>query len=141
MVTLHSSETTCCITISSENTSYLFLESSLLAVATYIKRKGEFHNVHLPTLRFHGGLTKVKGTPLKEILSNNHSCTYNFLSLLFEKQNIEYISSVLTDRTYEMNIKSHMESYVTGYGIANSSSTALWNIHKRNTIHTNINQR
>ena len=115
-------------TLPSENTSYLFLESSLLPISTFIKTKGEFHNVHMPALLFYAGLTKVKGTPLEEILSNNHSCTYNFLSLLFETQNIEYISSVLTDRTYEMKIKSHMESYVTGYGIANSSSTALWDI-------------
>ena len=128
-------------TLPSENTSHLFLESSLLPVSTFIKRKGEFHNVHLPSLLFYAGLTKVKGTPLEEILSNNHSCTYNFLSLLFETQNIEYISSVLTDRTYEMKIKSHMESYVTGYGIANSSSTALWDINIRETrfIQTLIN--
>ena len=117
-------------TLPSENTSHLFLKSSLLPVSTFIKRKG---NVHLPTLLFYGGLTKVKGTPLEEILSNNHSCTYNFLCLLFETQNIEYISSVLTDRTYEIKIKSHMESYVTGYGIANSSSTALWNIDMKGT--------
>ena len=117
-------------TLPSENTSHLFLESSLLPVSTFIKRKG---NVHLPALLFYGGLTKVKGTPLEAILSNNHSCTYNFLCLLFETQNIEYISSVLTDRTYEMKIKSHMESYVTGYGIANSSSTALWDIDIKKT--------
>ena len=117
-------------TLPSENTSHLFLESSLLPVSTFIKRKG---NVHLPALLFYGGLTKVKGTPLEEILSNNHSCTYNFLSLLFETQNIEYISSVLTDRTYKVKIKSHMESYVTGYGIANSSSTALWDIDIKET--------
>ena len=115
-------------TLSSENISHLFLESSLLPVSTFIETEGKFHNVHLPVLLFYGGLTKVKGTPLEEILTNNHSCTYNFLSLLFETQNIEYISSVLTDRTYKMKIKSHMESYVTGYGIANSSSTALWDI-------------
>ena len=128
-------------TLPSENISHLFLESSLLPVSTFIKRKGEFHNVHLPSLLFYGGLTKVKGTPLEEILSSNHSCTYNFLSLLFETQNIEYISSVLTDRTYIMKIKSHMESYVTGYGIANSSSTALWNIDIKETrfIKTLIN--
>ena len=128
-------------TLPSENTSHLFLESSLLPVSTFIKRKGEFHNVHLPSLLFYAGLTKVKKTPLEEILSNNHSCTYNFLSLLFESQNIEYISSVLTDRTYEMKIKSHMESYVTGYGIANSSSTALWEIDIKETrfIKTLIN--
>ena len=120
-------------TLPSENTSYLFLESSLLPVSRFIETEGEFHNVHLPALLFYAGLTKVKGTPLEEILSNNHSCTYNFLSLLFESQNIEYISSVLTDRTYEMKIKSHMESYVTGYGIANSSSTALWEIDIRET--------
>ena len=117
-------------TLPSENTSHLFLESSLLPVSTFINRKG---SVHLPALLFYAGLTKVKGTPLEEILSNNHSCTYNFLSLLFETQNIEYISSVLTDRTYEMKIKSHMESYVTGYGIANSSSTALWDIDIKET--------
>ena len=128
-------------TLPSVNTSYLFLESSLLPVSTFIETKGEFHNVHLPALLFYGGLTKVKGTPLEELLSNNHSCTYNFLSLLFETQNIEYISSVLTDRTYEMKIKSHMESYVTGYGIANSSSTALWDIDIKETrfIKTLIN--
>ena len=128
-------------TLPSENTSYLFLESSLLPVSTFIKTEGKFHNIHLPALLFYGGLRKVKGTPLEEILSNNHSCTYNFLSLLFETQNIEYISSVLTDRTYKMKIKSHMESYVTGYGIANSSSTALWNIDIRETrfIKTLIN--
>ena len=120
-------------TLPSENISHLFLESSLLPIATFIKTEGEFHNIHLPSLLFYGGLTKVKGTPLEEILSNNHSCTYNFLSLLFETQNIEYISSVLTDRTYEMKIKSHMESYVTGYGIANSSSTALWDIDIKET--------
>ena len=128
-------------TFTSESTSLLFLESSLLPVSTFIETEGEFHNVHLPALLFYAGLTKVKGTPLEEILSNNHSCTYNFLSLLFETQNIEYISSVLTDRTYEMKIKSHMESYVTGYGIANSSSTALWNIDIKETrfIKTLIN--
>ena len=120
-------------TLPSENTSHLFLESSLLPVSTFIETEGKFHNVHLPVLLFYAGLTKVKGTPLEEILSNNHSCTYNFLSLLFETQNIEYISSVLTDRTYEMKIKSHIESYVTGYGIANSSSTALWKIDIRET--------
>ena len=120
-------------TLPSENTSHLFLESSLLPVSTFIKTKGEFHNIHLPALLFYGGLTKVNGTPLEEILSNNHSCTYNFLSLLFETQNMEYISSVLTDRTYQMKIKSHMESYVTGYGIANSSSTALWDIDIKET--------
>ena len=120
-------------TLPSENTSYLFLESSLLPVSTFIKTKGKFHNVNLPALLFYAGLIKVKGTPLEEILSSNHSCTYNFLCLLFETQNIEYISSVLTDRTYEMKIKSHMESYVTGYGIANSSSTALWNIDIKET--------
>ena len=120
-------------TLPSENTSYLFLESSLLPVSTFIETKGEFHNIHLPALLFYGGLTKVKGTPLEEILSSNQSCTYNFLSLLLETQNVEYISSVLTDRTYEMKIKSHMESYVTGYGIANSSSTALWNIDIKET--------
>ena len=117
----------------SENISHLFLESSLLPVSTFIKTKGKFNNVHLPALLFYAGLTKVKGTPLEEILSKNDSCTYNFLSLLFETQNIEYISSVLTDRTYEMKIKSHMESYVTGYGIANSSSTALWDIDIKET--------
>ena len=117
-------------TLPSENISHLL---SLLPVSTFIKTDCEFHNVHLPALLFYGGLTKVKGTPLEEILSNNHSCTYNFLSLLFETQNIEYISSVLTDRTYETMIKSHMESYVTGYGIANSSSTALWDIDIRET--------
>ena len=128
-------------TLPSENTSHLFLKSSLLPVSKFIKTKGEFRHVHLPALLFYGGLTKVKGTPLEEILSNNHSCTYNFLSLLFETQNIEYISSVLTDRTYEMKIKSHMESYVTGYGIANSSSTALWDIDIKETrfIQTLIN--
>ena len=115
-------------TLPSENTSYLFLKSSLLPVSTFIKRKG---NVHLPTLLFYGGLTKVKGTPLEEILSKNDSCTFNFLCLLFETQNTEYISSVLTDRTYEMKIKSHMVSYVTGYGIANSSSTASWDIEMK----------
>ena len=115
-------------TLPSENTSYLFLKSSLLPVSTFIKRKG---NVHLPTLLFYGGLTKVKGTPLEEILSQNDSCTYNFLCLLFESQNTEYISSVLTDRTYQMKIKSHMVSYVTGYGIANSSSTASWDIEMK----------
>ena len=121
-------------TLPSENISYLFFESSLLPVSTYfIETKGEFHNLHLPSLLFYAGLTKVKGTPLEEILSNNHSCTYNFLSLLFETQNIEYISSVLTDRTYQMKIKSHMESYVTGYGIANSSCTALWDIDIKET--------
>ena len=120
-------------TLPSENTSHLFLESSLLPVSTFIKTKGGFHNVHLPALLFYGGLTKVKGTPLEELLSNNHSCTYNFLSLLFETQNIEYISTVLRDRTYEIEIKSHMQSYVTGYGIANSSSTALWDIHIKET--------
>ena len=120
-------------TLPSENTSHLFLESSLLPVSTFIETEGEFHNIHLPALLFYAGLTKVKGTPLEEILSKNHSCTYNFLSLLFETQNIEYISSVLTDRTYEMKIKSHMESYVTGYGIANSSSTALWDIDIKET--------
>ena len=128
-------------TLPSENISHLFLESSLLPVSTFIKTEGEFHNIHLPSLLFYGGLTKVKATPLEEILSNNHSCTYNFLSLLFETQNIEYISSVLTDRTYEMKIKSHMESYVTGYGIANSSSKALWKIDIKETrfIQTLIN--
>ena len=128
-------------TLPSENTFHLFLESSLLPVSTFIKRKGEFHNVHLPSLLFYAGLTKVKGTPLEEILSNNHSCTYNFLSLLFETQNTEYISSVLTDRTYQMKIKSHMESYVTGYGIANSSSAALWDIDIKETrfIQTLVN--
>ena len=128
-------------TLPSENTSHLYLESSLLPVWTFIETKGEFHNINLPALLFYAGLTKVKGTPLEEILSNNHSCTYNFLSLLFETQNIEYISSVLTDRTYEMKIKSHMESYVTGYGIANSSSTALWDIDIKETrfIRTLIN--
>ena len=128
-------------TLPSENTSHLFLESSLLPVSTFINTKPEFHNVHLPALLFYAGLTKIKGTPLEEILSNNHSCTYNFLSLLFESQNVEYISSVLTDRTYEMKIKSHMESYVTGYGIANSSSTALWEIDIKETrfIKTLIN--
>ena len=120
-------------TLPSENTSHLFLESSLLPVSTFIKTKGGFHNVHLPALLFYGGLTKVKGTPLEELLSNNHSCTYNFLSLLFETQNIEYISTVLRDRTYEIEIKSHMQSYVTGYSIANSSSTALWDIHIKET--------
>ena len=120
-------------TLPSENISHLFLESSLLPVSTFIKTEGEFHNIHLPSLLFYGGLTKVKGTPLEEILSNNHSCTYNFLSLLFETQNIEYISSVLTDMIYQMKIKSHMESYVTGYGIANSSSTALWDIDIKET--------
>ena len=120
-------------TLPSENIYHLFLESSLLPVSTFIETYGEFHNIHLPALLFYGGITKVKGTPLEEILSNNHSCTYNFLSLLFETQNIEYISSVLTDRTYEMKIKSHMESYVTGYGIANSSSTAFWEIDIRET--------
>ena len=127
-------------TLASENTSHLFLESSL-PVSTFIETKDEFHNVHLPALLFYAGLTKVKGTPLEEILSNNHSCTYNFLSLLFESQNIEYISSVLTDRTYKMKIKSHMESYVTGYGIAISSSTALWEIDIKETrfIKTLIN--
>ena len=125
-------------TLPSENTSYLFLESSLLPVSTFIKRND---NVHLPSLLFYAGLTKVKGTPLGEILSNNHSCTYNFLCLLFESQNIEYISSVLTDRTYRMGIISHMASYVTGYGIANSSSTALWNIDIKETrfIRTLVN--
>ena len=128
-------------TFTCENTSYLFLESSLLPVSTFIEREGKFHNVHLPALLFYGGLTKVKGTPLEEILSNNDSCTYNFLCLLFETQNIEYISSLLTDRTYKMKIKSHMESYVTGYGIANSSSTALWDIDIKETrfIKTLIN--
>ena len=119
----------------------MFLESSLLPVSTFIETEGEFCNIHLPALLFYGGLTKVEGTPLEELLSNNHSCTYNCLSLLFETQNIEYISSVLTDRTYKMKIKSHMESYVTGYGIANSSSTALWNIDIKETrfIKTLIN--
>ena len=117
-------------TLPSENTSHLFLKSS---VSTFIKTNGKFDKVHLPALLFYAGLTKVKGTPLEEILSNNHSYTYNFLSLLFETQNIEYISSVLTDRTCEMKIKSHMESYVTGYSIANSSSTALWNIDIKET--------
>ena len=120
-------------TLPSENTSYLFLESSLLPVSTFIETEGEFCNVHLPALLFYAGLTKVKGTPLEELLSNNHSSTYKFLSLLFETQNVEFISSVLTDRTYIMKIKSHMESYVTGYGIANSSSTALWNIDIKET--------
>ena len=128
-------------TLPSENTSHLFLESSLVPVSTFIETKGKFHNVHLPVLLFYGGLTKVKGTPLEETLSKNHTCTYNFLCLLFETQNVEYISSVLTDRTYEMKIKSHMESYVTGYGIANSSSTALWDIDIKETrfIKTLIN--
>ena len=120
-------------TLTSENTSHLFLESSLLPVSTFISTKCSFHFSHLPALLFYGGLTKVKGTPLEEILSNYRFCGYRFLSLLFETQNTEYISSVLTDRTFEMKIKSHMESYVTGYGIANSSATALWDIDIKET--------
>ena len=121
-------------TFPSENTSHLFLESSLLPVSTFIKTNGEFRNVHLPALLFYAGLTKVKGTPLEEILSNNDSCTYNFLCLLFETLDRKYISSVLTDRTYGISMKSHMESYVTGYGIASSSSTALWDIYINETL-------
>ena len=72
-------------TLPSENSSHLFLESSLLPVSTCIETEGEFHNVHLRALLyFYAGLTKVKGTPLEEIPSNKDSCTCNFLCLLIE---------------------------------------------------------
>ena len=116
-------------TLPSSIISELFLKLRFLPVPLY----SENHTDHLPALFFYGGLTNIKDTEMQEALlfhchSTNDLMSYNFRRLLFESQNSEYISSLLTEDTFYIQIISHMESYVTGYCIANSSSAALWNV-------------
>ena len=117
-------------TLQSSIISELFLKLRFLPVPIYYS---ENHTDHLPALFFYGGLTNIKDTEMQEALlfhchSRKDLMSYNFRRLLFESQNSEYISSLLTEDTFYIEIISHMESYVTRYCIANSSSAALWNV-------------
>ena len=72
-------------------------------------------------------------TPLDEMgLDVNIYSNYNFLYLLFESQNPEYISTVLKESQYTVEIKSKLQGYITGYCISHSSSTAKWQIVDEN---------
>ena len=123
---------------SSEDVSPLFKETGALPVKDYIsghfwaedKYRQEYSNIHWPVLHFYGGLTGVVGTPLENIFVGMKlsSVNHNVLYLLFESQNPEYISTVLKEDQYQVDIKSKLQGYITGYCISHSSSTAMWKI-------------
>ena len=124
--------------LSSEEVFPLFTETGTLPVKIYIsvdfwaedKYRQEYSNIHWPVLHFYGGLTGVVGTPLENIFVDmkSSSVNHNVLYLLFESQNPEYISTVLKDTEYGIDIYSKLEGYITGYCISHSSSTARWRI-------------
>ena len=123
---------------SSEDVSPLFKETGALPVKDYIsgdfwaedKYRQEYSNIHWPVLHFYGGLTGVVGTPLENIFVGMKlsSVNHNVLYLLFESQNPEYISTVLKEDQYQVDIESKLQGYITGYCISHSSSTAMWKI-------------
>ena len=121
--------------LSSEKVSPLFTETGALPVKECIsgdvlaedKYRQEYSNIHWPVLLFYGGLTGVVGTPLENIfVGMKSSVNHNVLYLLFESQNPEYISTVLKENEYKVDIISKLQSYITGYCISHSSSTAEW---------------
>ena len=128
--------------LSSEKVSPLFTERGALPVKKYIsgyfwaedKYRQEYSNIHWPVLHFYGGLTGIVGTPLENILvgMKSSSVNHNVRYLLFESQNPEYISTVLIYNQYEVDIKSKLQGYITGYCISHSSSTAKWRINDNN---------
>ena len=120
----------------SEKVSPLFTETGALPVTKYIsadfwaEEKQEYTNIHWPVLHFYGGLTGVVGTPLENIfVVTKSSINHNVLYLLFESQNPEYISTVLKVNEYDIEIKSKLQGYITGYCVSHSSSTAKWKIN------------
>ena len=124
--------------LSSEEVSPLFTETGALPVKEYIsgdfwaedKYRQEYSNIHWPVLHFYGGLTGVVGTPLENIfVGMKSSVNHNILYLLFETQNRKYISTVLKENQYQVDIRSKLQSYITGYCISHSSSTAKWRIN------------
>ena len=124
--------------LSSEKVSSLFTETGALPMKEYIsgdfwaeeEYRQEYSNIHWPVLHFYGGLTGVVGTPLENIFVGMKSklVKHNVLYLLFESQNPEYISTLLKEKQYEVNIKSKLQGYIIGYCISHSSSTAEWMI-------------
>ena len=122
--------------LSSEKVSHLFTESGALPLEKFIH--GEFwveaqddFNVHWAVLHFYGGLTGIVGTPLESIFVDIKfdSMNHNVLYLLLESQNIEYISTVLKENQYCVEIKSKLQGYITAYCIFHCSPTAKWDIH------------
>ena len=124
----------------SEDVSHIFTESGALPVEEYYidddfwaehEYTDEDSIVHLPVLHFYAGLTGIVGTPLDSILvgiKSNDSLHHNVLHLLFESQNPEYISTVLKENQYVVDIQSKLQGYVTGYCISHCSSSAEWKI-------------
>ena len=124
--------------LSSEKVSPLFTETGPLPVVEYIyghfwaedKYSHKKNNIHWPVLHFYGGLTGVVGTPLENIfVGMKSSVNHNILYLLFETQNRKYISTLLKENQYQVDIRSKLQSYITGYCISHSSSTAKWMIN------------
>ena len=128
--------------LSYEKVSPLFTETGTIPVKKYIsgyfwaedKYRQEYSNIHWPALHFYGGLTGVVGTPLENIFFDmkSSSVNHNVLYLLFESQNPEYISTVLKENKYRVQIRSKLQGYITGYCISHSSSTAKWSINDQN---------
>ena len=123
--------------LSSEKVSPIFTETGALPVKEYIsgdfwaeyKYRQEYSNIHWPVLHFYGGLTGVVGTLLENIFVDmKSSVNHNVLYLLFESQNPEYISTVLKENLYQVDIKSKLQGYITGYCVSHTSSTAKWKI-------------
>ena len=126
--------------LSSEKVCHLFTESGILPVEKYIR--GNFwaeqklyrpnvSNIHWPVLPFYGGLVGIVGTPLETILVGTllSRCNiFNILYLLFESQNPEYISTVLKENQYDVDILSNLQGYITGYCISHCSSRVKWKI-------------
>ena len=61
-----------------------------------------------------------------------NSVNHNVLYLLFESQNLEYVSRILKGNQYPVQIRSKLQGYITGYCISHCSSTAEWEIDDRN---------
>ena len=131
---------------SSEELCHVFTESGTLPVEKYVggklwdsqvysvfrtnTYKHEDSNIHWQVLHFYGGLTGVLGTPLDTILGDikSTSVNHNVLYLLFESQNPEYISTILKQNQYDVEIWNKLQGYITGYCVSHCSSTAKWKI-------------
>ena len=128
-----------------EEITHLFTESGVLPVKKYIEPHSWFpqteiefivkdSDIHWPALHFYAGITRVMGTPLENICRGitayfiSGNVAPDLLYLLFESQNPEYISTVLKDEQYEINIKSRRLGYITGYCISHCSSPAKWRV-------------
>ena len=112
-----------------ETIALLFSDTGILPVAKYIN-EGETSasSIHWPALYFYGGLTKIVGTQLENILFSVQSVNCNLLRLLFESQNMNYIASLLKENLYFITIGTYLEAFVTGYCISHSSPTARYRI-------------